>query len=56
MAMETIKALKRVAQMFRVPYMVLVYDFKELKRYNDDMSDQQLIDWMVEDMAEGLIS
>lgn len=57
MKQETIQRLKKVARFFRVPYMILVMDFREMKKFNKEkLSDEQLIDWMVEDLAEGMAS
>lgn len=57
MAKGTIEKLKKVARMFRLPYMVLVFDLMEMKKHNkENFTDDQLIDWMIEDLAEGMAS
>lgn len=57
MAQATIERLKKVARLFRIPYMVLVLDLKDMKKHNkENLTDDQLIDWMVEDLAKGMVS
>lgn len=57
MAQTTIERLKKVAHFFRIPYLVLVFDLEDMKKHNkENLTDDQLIDWMVEDLAEGMAS
>lgn len=57
MAKGTIEKLKRVARFFRIPYLVLVFDLEDMQKHNkENLTDDQLIDWMIEDLAEGMAS
>lgn len=56
MAQATINKLKRASLLFRVPFLVLVYDFKNMRKYDKTSTDDELVEGIVEDLAEGAIS
>ena len=54
MAKSTILDLKKVCHWFRLPYALVLLDFKAKRKFVD--SDGEAIQWLIEDYAEGMAS